>query len=125
METIRVGGVAEFDDPGKKVVAVGEAEIGVFKLAGDFYAWRNTCPHQGGPVCQGRIFKRVVADIDNDKQQHGRDYDDTDVHIVCPWHGAEYDIRTGEHAGTPDLKLSPVEIFVEADEVFIRVPDST
>lgn len=116
-----IGAVDDFVDGEKKLFTVGGVEIGVFRLDGAFFAWKNVCPHQGGPVCQGRIFKRVVDDIDDHKQIHGRRYHDQDVHIVCPWHGAEFDIRTGRHAGLPDLSLTRIPIDVEHSEVYVRV----
>ncbi len=122
LETILVGKVEDFDDPGKKVVQVGGEEYGIFRLGKDFYAWRNECPHQGGPVCQGRIFKRVVEVIHADKTAHGRDYaDDGRLNIVCPWHGMEFDIRTGQFAGTPGMGLDPANVQVQNGQVFITV----
>ena len=122
MQVARVTDVASFGEGTKKVVRVGEVEVGVFRIDGNFYAWRNICPHQGGPVCQGRLFKRVVEVMDDDRRFVRRDYDADGIHIVCPWHGSEFDVRTGRHAGTPKLALTPVDVFVEADEVYIRVP---
>lgn len=122
VETILVGKVEDFDDPGKKVVQVGEEEYGVFRLGGDFFAWRNECPHQGGPVCQGRLFKRVVEVIHADKTAHGRDYaDDGSMHIVCPWHGMEFDIRTGQFPGNPGMALEGAAVQVQGGQVFITV----
>jgi nitrite reductase/ring-hydroxylating ferredoxin subunit len=122
MQVARVTDVASFQDGTKKVVRVGDVEVGIFRVDGSFYAWRNVCPHQGGPVCQGRLFHRVVEVMDDDRRFIRRDYDESGVHIVCPWHGGEFDVRTGRHAGTPELALTPVDVFVEADEVYIRVP---
>ena len=116
-----VGKVDEFADGDKELLSVDGIEIGVFRLGSDFHAWRNVCPHQGGPVCQGRIFKRVIDNVGPDQQLHGRDYDESQLHIVCPWHGAEFNIRTGAHAGIPELTLDPVEIVVRDEEVFVRV----
>ena len=122
MQTIRVGKVEDFDDPGKLVVTVGEEEYGVFCVGGDFYAWKNECPHQGGPVCQGRIFKRVVELIDAKQVSHGRDYaDDGRVNIVCPWHGMEFDIRTGEFPGNKDMAMQAADVQVQGDEVFLII----
>lgn len=119
MQTVRVGAVEEFEDRGKRVVTVGEEEIGVFRLGDDFYAWRNTCPHQGGPVCQGRLYALVRENIDDNKQSHGRLYDDEKLNIVCPWHGLEFDIRTGKHPGTSELALEPATVQVDAGEVYV------
>ena len=116
-----IGKLGDFEDGAKRLLTVNSVDIGVFRLNGDFHAWRNVCPHQGGPVCQGRLFKRVVDNLGPDKQQHGRAYDESQLHIVCPWHGAEFNIRTGVHAGIPDLKLTPVEISVRDEKVYVRV----
>ena len=115
-----IASVDDFNDDPKRLLTVNGVDIGVFHVDGEFFAWRNVCPHQGGPVCQGRIFKRVVDNIDEDKQVHGRTYDDSQTHIVCPWHGAEFSIRTGVHAGIPDLKLTPIDVFVRDGKVYVR-----
>lgn len=116
-----IGETADFGDGTKTVLTVGGTEVGIFRLGDDFFAWHNRCPHQGGPVCQGRLFKRVLDKLGPDQQHHGRTYDDSQLHIVCPWHGAEFDVRTGIHAGMPDLKLEPVEILVSDKKVYVRV----
>jgi nitrite reductase (NADH) small subunit len=122
LETILVGKVEDFEDPGKKVVQVGEDEYGVFCLGGEFFAWKNECPHQGGPVCQGRIFKRVVEVIGADNIANGRDYaDDGRTNIVCPWHGMEFDIRTGEFPGNKDMALQGANVQVQGGDVLIVV----
>jgi len=121
MQTVRVGRADEFTDPGRKVIAVGDTEIGVFHLGGAFYAWVNDCPHQGGPVCQGRLFTKVLEVLGEDRSSHGRTYEDGTLHIVCPWHGFEYDVRTGRHPGSPDIALTPVSVQVQDGEVHILV----
>ena len=81
MQTYRVGLVSEFEDRTKKVFNLGESEVGVFRLGKRFYAWYNTCPHQGGPVCQGRMYPRVLENLDENKKSHGRLYDENDLNI--------------------------------------------
>ena len=56
METFNVGKIEEFEDKSKKVVTIGDEEVGVFRLGDEFFAWRNICPHQGGPICQTYFF---------------------------------------------------------------------
>ena len=122
LQTIRVGAVSDFEDPGKIVVTVDDDDYGVFCLGGEFFAWRNECPHQGGPVCQGRIFQRVKDVIAADQTAHGRDYDDEGrMHNVCPWHGMEYDIRTGKKPGNDGIAQDGATVQVQGDEVFIVV----
>ncbi|MEM8974920.1 MAG: Rieske 2Fe-2S domain-containing protein [Pseudomonadota bacterium] len=115
-----IASVDDFNNNPKQLLTINGIDVGVFRVDGEFYAWRNVCPHQGGPVCQGRIFKRVVDDIDAEMQVHGRRYNDAQVHIVCPWHGAEFNIRTGAHAGIPELKLTPIDVFARDGKVYLR-----
>lgn len=120
MEAVCVASVDAFGDTAKKVVRVDGVEIGVFRSGDNFYAWVNSCPHQGGPVCQGRLYNKVVEVLDDEKRTVSRAFDAETTHIVCPWHGAEFDIRTGKHAASDGLALTPVDVFVESGEVFVR-----
>ena len=125
METFNVGKIEEFEDKSKKVVTIGDEEVGVFRLGKEFFAWRNICPHQGGPICQGRIFSLVLENIDEKMESHGRIYDNNKVNIVCPWHGLEFDIRTGEHPGNPSISLDPVSVQVDGDAVYLLIEGKT
>lgn len=119
MQTVRVARIEDFADPGKKVIQIGDELYGVFRLGQEFYGWKNRCPHQGGPVCQGRLFQRVREVVDGERKSHGRAYDDELVNIVCPWHGMEFDIRTGKFPGNPDMALEGVQVQVQDGDVFV------
>ena len=121
MQTYRIGLVSEFEDRTKKVFNLGESEVGVFRLGKRFYAWYNTCPHQGGPVCQGRMYPRVLENLDENKKSHGRLYDENDLNIVCPWHGLEFDVRTGKHPGNEGIALDPLSVQIDGGEIYVVV----
>lgn len=124
MPTVRVCRVDEIADKGKLVIEAGGEEIGVFRLGDEFFAWKSKCPHQGGPVCQGRIYSKVLETLDADMKSRGRDYDESVSHIVCPWHGLEFDIRTGEFAGASAVKIMNLEgypVQVQDGEVYVIV----
>ena len=121
MPTFRVGPVESFLDGSKRVVTVGEKELGIFRLGDEFFAWLNACPHQGGPVCQGRLYPLVKENLDEDKKSHGRLYDEKKLNIVCPWHGMEFDIRTGHHPGTSKLSLEPAVVQVQAGDIYVHI----
>lgn len=121
MALVYVGKRDDFVERGRKVIERGGVEIGVFLVDGEFHAYENRCSHVGGPVCQGRILNRVVEVIHDDKTSHGHKWSDTDVHIVCPWHGYEFDLKTGRHAGNPRLRLRSFDVTVKNDEVYVAV----
>ena len=121
MKVFRVGEVSDFKNREKKVVIIDDQEVGIFRINDNFFAWKNQCPHQGGPVCQGRLFPLVKENLDSEMQSHGRIYDEKKLNIVCPWHGLEFDIETGEHPGNPKLKLDPITIEVNSDILYVQL----
>lgn len=85
--------VATVDEvpPGtRKLVEVDGREIGIFNLDGEYFAIANRCPHEGASLCKGRVVGLVESD-EPGIYRHSR----KDELIRCPWHGWEFDIRTG------------------------------
>ena len=121
METFHIGLISEFKDREKKVFILNDNEVGVFRMGNEFFAYKNICPHQGGPVCQGRLYSLVKENLDIKKQSHGRLYDKNNLNIVCPWHGLEFDVRTGQHPGNPRLKLESFPVRVEREDVYVTI----
>ena len=95
----------------------------MFELDGEFHAYLNLCPHMGGPVCQGKMIAKVEEIIAEDKTSKGMNFSKTKLHIVCPWHGFEFDIRTGVHPGNPKARLRRIKVAVEGGDVVISVPE--
>ncbi|MCX6046000.1 MAG: Rieske (2Fe-2S) protein [Chloroflexi bacterium] len=86
--------VATVDEipPGqRKLVDVAGRSIGVFNINGDFFALRNSCPHQGGPLCTGRLSGFLTASQPGDYT-----YTRQGEILRCPWHGWEFDVKTGQ-----------------------------
>ena len=54
-----IGKASEFKDGDRRIVFVGDHEIGVFCDKGEFFAYSNTCVHQSGPACEGLIIAKV------------------------------------------------------------------
>ena len=116
-----VGKESEFEDRDRKIISQGDLEIGVFRVNGDFYAYENNCVHQGGPVCQGKILNKVEEVLAEDKTSKGLKFSETDVHIVCPWHGYEYNLKTGRHPGDKNVRLKPYDVKISDGEVYVIV----
>ena len=121
MQTYRIGTVSDFEEGTKKIFNLGENEVGVFRLGEKFYAWNNICPHQGVHVCKGRLYPRVRENLDENKKSHGRLYDEDNLNIVCPWHGLEFDVRTGKHPGNEEIALDPFPIQIDGGEIYVIV----
>src|SRR5690606_10460287 len=94
----------------RRIVQIGgNISIGVFNIEGHFYALRNICPHRKAPLCKGQITGRVISDGPGDWQMHGPE----DV-LRCPWHGWEFDIRTGRSVFNPHkVRVRAYEVTIE------------
>jgi nitrite reductase/ring-hydroxylating ferredoxin subunit len=114
-----VGKLSEFEDGDRRIVFVGDNEIGVFRHEGQFYAYSNFCLHQGGPACEGLTIAKVEERIMPDKTSRGMYFSDTEMHFVCPWHGYEYDMKTGECVSDRRLKLRQYKVVEKEDGVYV------
>jgi nitrite reductase/ring-hydroxylating ferredoxin subunit len=106
-------------EKGRIVVNAAGLTIGVFRLNGSLFAYENVCVHQGGPVCQGRLIPKVREALDERKVSLWMEFETNDLHIVCPWHGFEYSVRTGRHAGDMRLRLRSFPVSEENGEIYV------
>ncbi|MDP6605200.1 MAG: Rieske (2Fe-2S) protein [Dehalococcoidia bacterium] len=122
MPEVKIGATSSFEDPGRRVVDVAGVQIGVFRLDGEFYAYENRCPHLGGPACQGKMLPLVLEDVGEGGKSAGRVFSKDQLNIICPWHGFEFDIRTGQHVVVSTYRLRPVKVRTDGNDVFITLP---
>lgn len=111
----------EIPDGGVRVVQTDSVEIGVFYVKGRYYAYRNYCPHQGGPACEGVLMPQVVDLIGRDGAYEGQGYDENDMHIVCPWHSYEFHLSDGTHVGDKSVRLKKYEVVQRDGAVYVSV----
>lgn len=105
-----VSRVSDFPPGTRRIVEAGGRSIGVFNIGGRFYGLRNSCPHQGGPLCLGRICGTNHA-----SRPYELVYDREDEIIRCPWHGWEFEIATGRSIFNPHrVRVRAYQVTVEA-----------
>lgn len=88
--------------PGEaKLVEVGGKEIALFNCGGEYYALDNECTHVGGPLCEGEIEGDTV---------------------ICPWHGAEFCLKTGDALAPPaEEGVRSYKVVIEGDKIRIEI----
>ena len=112
------GEIAEGDT---RLFRVGNLEIGLIFHQGEYYAYQNLCPHQGGPACEGLKLPKVDEKI-GDKGIHlGMTFDETDMHIVCPWHGWEFHLKDGCHVVDKRQRLRKFPVVERGEQVYVTV----
>jgi nitrite reductase/ring-hydroxylating ferredoxin subunit len=74
--------------------------VAVFRLGDDVVAIDGICPHAGGPLAQGMVAHDLVT---------------------CPWHGWQYDLRSGQHRLNPRICVETFRATVEDGKVYVDV----
>jgi len=121
MKSYVVGRLDEFAEGSRKVVSCDGIEVGVFKVDGELVAWHNQCAHLQGPVCQGRIYGKVEEPVDANGHTRMLQYNDKEKHIVCPWHGWEFSLKTGKHPSNAGAHLRQAKLEISDGQVYVLV----
>jgi nitrite reductase/ring-hydroxylating ferredoxin subunit len=114
-----VAKLSEMQNGDRRIVFVGDNEIGVFRHEGQFYAYSNFCLHQGGPACEGLTIAKVEERLRADKTSMGLFFSEEEMHFVCPWHGMEYDMKTGECVSDRKLRLKKYKTVQKGDDLYV------
>ncbi|MBX3423693.1 MAG: Rieske (2Fe-2S) protein [Pirellulaceae bacterium] len=76
--------------------------VAIFRVGDSALAVDGICAHQGGPIAKGTVDGHCVT---------------------CPWHGWQYDIRSGVNLLTQKPMLECFAVELRGDEVWIRIDD--
>ena len=114
MSELYVGEVADFVPSGRRIVRSGNLEIGVLRRGENFV-------HQGGPACEGMVIAKVEDIVAPDKTYQGQRFEDKEQHFVCPWHGYEYDLETGECVPDRRRKLRKFDVLRKGESVYVVI----
>jgi 3-phenylpropionate/trans-cinnamate dioxygenase ferredoxin subunit len=113
--------VATLDEipPGRrKLVEVSGRAIVVYNLGGEFFALSNRCPHRGGGLFHG-IQTCLVESKEPGQYHHSR----RGEMVKCPWHGWEFDIRTGKSWCDPaSVRIRQYPVSVRAGSELMEGP---
>ncbi len=79
---------------------VEDRVVALVSMEGEFVALDGVCPHQGGPLGQGELCDGVVT---------------------CPWHGWQFDVRTGRNLANSNIVQPRLPVRVEGDTIYMDV----
>lgn len=91
-EFIEIGSADELKNGDRLFVEIDEELIVVFNIAGQYYAVGDVCSHDDGPVGDGEL---------------------EGFEVICPRHGARFDVRNGKVLSLPaivDIPAYPVRV---------------
>ena len=99
---VRVASVGEVPVGRGKTVEVDGLPLAIFNAGGGHYqAMSGSCPHEGGPLADGVLLGDSV---------------------VCPWHGFDFDARTGACKVASDLSVTVYPVRVTGSDVLVELP---
>lgn len=96
---VRVAALAELPEGGAIERVAGEQLVALYRVEGQVWALDGVCPHQGGPLGCGELRGHVVT---------------------CPWHGWQFDVRTGQHQTSAAMRQPTFDVRVEDGEIYVR-----
>jgi len=102
IEYVPVATVSDLPEGERLFVEIDDLELVVFNIAGVYFAIGDVCSHDDGPVGEG--------DID-------------DYEVICPRHGARFDIRSGKVNSLPavvDIPAYPARVI--GDQIEVGIP---
>ncbi len=83
---------------GKTVDVSGNA-VALFNVGGELCAVDNACPHRGGPLGEGDVAGSTVT---------------------CPWHGWQFDVKTGAAVTHAGVTLKKRAVKAEGDDILVE-----
>jgi 3-phenylpropionate/trans-cinnamate dioxygenase ferredoxin subunit len=102
IEFVEIAPASELPSGERLFVDLGDKPIVIFNIAGQFFAIGDVCTHDDGPLGDGLL------------EGHN---------VVCPRHGGEFDVRTGQAVQMPaviDIPAYPVQ--VRDGAIFVGIP---
>ena len=75
----------------RKIVNVAGRPVAVFNIEGEYFALLNRCPHQGASLCHGLLTGLMTSESPGEII-----YSRQGEFLRCPWHGWEFDVRSGQ-----------------------------
>src|SRR6185436_18005078 len=103
MREMELAKVDDLKDGEMKAIDAGKAKVLLARVNGSFHAVGATCTHYGAPLEEGALCGE---------------------RIICPWHHASFDVKTGDLLEPPAFDALPhYEVRVEGERVFVTLPD--
>lgn len=100
---VKVGRAGDIPQGRPEVFDVEDRQIAIYKLADGYYAIEDICTHDGGPLVEGEVEGNEV---------------------ICPRHGARFDIRTGAALCMPAVTpVASYPVRLHGDDLYVGLPD--
>ncbi len=98
---VKVAQQEEIEQNTGRLIEVRGRQIALLRDGDNYHALDNTCTHRGGPLAEGAIEQGEV---------------------VCPWHGAHFDLVTGRPTCRPaSVEVNTYPVRVRGQDIEIEL----
>ena len=99
---VKVAKTSEMNDREVKAVELEGNSIAMVNADGKVYAIDAVCPHQEGPLGEGRLEEGAAV-------------------VTCPWHGWQFDMTIGRCLTGPDVEQKQFKVKIEGEDILIEI----
>ena len=117
-EAVDAGAVEDFVHGALRMITVGDREVGVVRWGDRYFAVRNHCPDQGGPLCAGAVRPALAAGTAGEHVE--LELDAERPIIACPWHHYEFDLQTGQELRGGGRRAIVYHVEVASGRVLVK-----
>ena len=97
---VKVGRAEDLAEGQAMLAQVDGQRIALFHVGERYYALEASCPHEGGPLADGTIEA---------------------LRIICPWHGYDFHLNTGECGLDPGLRALTYPVKIQDGDLLIEM----
>ncbi len=108
MNFAKVCRLSELPPNSRKIIQLGVHKVALFHYGGEITALGNACLHKAGPLGLGEVAEK---------------YDG--YYVTCPWHGWEYNIKTGSAPPGFHDQQSVYEVMIKDEDIYISAQPAT
>jgi nitrite reductase/ring-hydroxylating ferredoxin subunit len=114
---VKVAELEQLPEGGNLVTRIEGREIILIRRRGEVYALRNICPHQSQSFEKGITRARIIAD------RTTRHYvaDRGAPVLICPWHGWEFDLQTGQCVIDAEYRTRSYRVSVDDGGIYLEM----
>lgn len=109
-------GRADLKPGERRIVEVDDRQIGIFNVAGEYFALHNRCPHMGGNLCEGPVTGTTLPG-DSAEFVYGK----AGEIIRCAWHGWEFEIETGKCLADGRVRARKYNVTIEDGRLVLHI----
>jgi nitrite reductase/ring-hydroxylating ferredoxin subunit len=109
--------VGEIETGKCKIITIDGRSVGIYYDGENYFAIRNVCPHEQAELCKGTFSGTTLT-----SKPHEYIFGMDGEILVCPWHGWEFDVKTGKSLVDPErYRVKVYDVSLEKNRILVHM----